>query len=139
MTVDEMLAGKPLKRLSADAKAGLDQGRGLLRSLRSDATKARSEPATKKFYSSRAWRALRYRVLKARSARCECCGRTAKDGCVICVDHVEAVKKDWSRRLDETNLQVLCGDCNLAKGSDDATDWRNNYRRCPRPVRSGKR
>ena len=106
------------------ARAALDAGRGILSTLHPGKPKPSGRSAIRRFYSSRAWRALRYRVLKARGGRCECCGRSARDGVVICVDHIESVKKNWARRVDETNLQVLCHDCNLAKGSQDATDWR---------------
>ena len=106
------------------ARAALDQGRAFLSAMQPKKPKPRAASAIRRFYSSRAWRAMRYRVLKARSGRCECCGRSASDGVVICVDHIESVKKNWARRVDETNLQVLCHDCNLAKGSQDATDWR---------------
>lgn len=35
------------------------------------------------------------------------------------------IAKDWSRRLDQTNFQVLCAtDCNLGKGSNDQTNWK---------------
>jgi 5-methylcytosine-specific restriction endonuclease McrA len=69
-----------------------------------------------KFYRSRAWRAARYQFLKtqARPLRCACCGATSRD-VRLAVDHVVPLKRDWSRRLDKTNFQVLCAsDCNLA-------------------------
>jgi hypothetical protein len=44
---------------------------------------------------------------------------------LIC-DHIEPIKKSWGRRLDATNFQLLCNDCNLAKASSDQTDWRGN-------------
>lgn len=79
------------------------------------------------FYRSRAWRAARYKFLKTqpRPLRCECCGATAADTRLV-VDHIAAIKRDWSCRLDESNFQVLCTDCNLVKGSGDATDWRES-------------
>lgn len=80
----------------------------------------------KKFYSSRAWRAARYQFLKTqpRPLRCACCGATSQD-VRLAVDHIMPIKRDWSRRLDQTNFQLLCAtDCNLAKASDDETDWR---------------
>lgn len=78
----------------------------------------------KKFYESPEWRSLRYEVLKEQGARCCLCGRTAKDGVVLHVDHIIPLSKDWSRRLDKDNLQVLCEDCNLGKSNKDCIDWR---------------
>jgi 5-methylcytosine-specific restriction endonuclease McrA len=80
--------------------------------------------ARRAFYNSRAWRALRYGVLRKYGGRCQACGRTAGDGVVICVDHVKSVRNNWELRLDPSNLQILCSDCNLAKASEDSTDWR---------------
>jgi 5-methylcytosine-specific restriction endonuclease McrA len=79
--------------------------------------------ARRAFYNSRPWRALRYETLRKYGGRCQACGRTAND-VVICVDHVKSVRNNWELRLEPSNLQVLCSDCNLAKGSVDSTDWR---------------
>ena len=77
------------------------------------------------FYNSRAWRAARYAFIKTqpRPLRCQACGATALDA-RICTDHIEPIKKNWDRRLDATNFQLLCDACNLAKASRDQTDWR---------------
>jgi 5-methylcytosine-specific restriction endonuclease McrA len=78
------------------------------------------------FYKSRAWRAARYKFLREqpRPLRCSCCGATAADT-RLAVDHIVPIKRDWSRRSDQSNFQILCAvDCNLAKGSHDQTDWR---------------
>jgi 5-methylcytosine-specific restriction endonuclease McrA len=93
---------------------------------------ARVEQSDKyqKFYRSRAWRAARYRWLKTqpKPLRCQCCGATSRE-VRLAVDHRVPIKKDWSRRLDPTNFQILCAaDCNLAKASSDETDWRADER-----------
>ena len=77
-----------------------------------------------KFYISQEWRSLRYEVLKENGGRCCLCGRSAKDGVVLHVDHIIPLSKDWSKRLDKDNLQVLCEDCNLGKSNKDNLDWR---------------
>jgi 5-methylcytosine-specific restriction endonuclease McrA len=69
----------------------------------------------RRFYNSWAWKKLRFAVLRERGRKCECCNATAVDGAPIVVDHVVAIKKDWSRRLDKTNLQVLSDCCNRGK------------------------
>lgn len=82
------------------------------------------------FYASAAWRQLRYRVLADNArrnggvARCELCGATAAPGAPLNVDHITPLSRDWSRRLDATNLQVLCGPCNHGKLNRDSTDFR---------------
>jgi 5-methylcytosine-specific restriction endonuclease McrA len=90
--------------------------------------KPRPDLAIKRFYSSRAWRAARYRFMRSqpRPLCCTCCGARAAHARLV-VDHILAVKKDWSRRLDQANLQLLCDDCNLAKASSDSTDWRISH------------
>jgi 5-methylcytosine-specific restriction endonuclease McrA len=80
------------------------------------------------FYATAEWKRLRYLVLKERGARCECCGATPADGATMRVDHIKPVSRAWDRRLDPTNLQVLCNDCNWGKGGWDETDWRGRGR-----------
>jgi 5-methylcytosine-specific restriction endonuclease McrA len=72
------------------------------------------------FYSSYAWRNLRYIVLQKYGRKCMLCGSEDR----ICVDHIKPLRKYWSLRLDITNLQVLCEPCNHGKGNWDETDWR---------------
>jgi 5-methylcytosine-specific restriction endonuclease McrA len=83
------------------------------------------------FYSSAAWRRLRYRTLRANAQRnggvlrCEVCGRGKAEGvCCFHCDHVEPISKNWARRLDPTNVQVACEDCNVGKSNTDSIDWR---------------
>lgn len=77
------------------------------------------------FFVSREWRELRYLVIQRNGARCLACGRSPQDGVRIHVDHIVPVSKDWSKRLDFSNLQVLCEDCNIGKSNTDRTDWRS--------------
>jgi 5-methylcytosine-specific restriction endonuclease McrA len=78
----------------------------------------------RRFYNSRAWRAARYQFLKKQSRPLRCAACTATTA--VCVDHVVPIKRAWDRRLDQTNFQLLCNDCNLAKASSDQTDFRSN-------------
>lgn len=90
-----------------------------------------TKDAKAKFRSSLGWRRTRYAVLAENAkrhdgtARCELCGATAAPGAALHVDHIEAVSKNWSRRLDKTNLQVLCPDCNIGKLAGPAQDFRH--------------
>jgi 5-methylcytosine-specific restriction endonuclease McrA len=76
------------------------------------------------FYASGAWKRLRYEALKLHGARCQVCGRGAADGIKLHIDHVVPLSKDWSKRLDLNNLQVMCEDDNLGKSNRDQIDWR---------------
>jgi 5-methylcytosine-specific restriction endonuclease McrA len=78
----------------------------------------------KAFYNSRAWRSARYEALKAANGRCMACGDSPADGARLVVDHVKPVRHHWHLRLEPSNFQVLCSNCNLAKASSDETDWR---------------
>jgi hypothetical protein len=71
------------------------------------------------------WKQLRYETLKKYGARCQCCGRTAKDGVKLHVDHIKPRSLYPELIFDSNNLQVLCEDCNLGKLNRDEVDWRS--------------
>lgn len=85
-----------------------------------------------KFYKSWEWRTLRMEVLKQNGPVCVCCGaergdiNAAGEKVKICVDHIKPISKFWHLRLDRSNLQVLCDECNQGKGAWDETDWRDD-------------
>jgi 5-methylcytosine-specific restriction endonuclease McrA len=89
------------------------------------------------FLKSYEWRKLRMEVIKARGARCECCGAHPSDGVtVINVDHIQPRKTHPQLSLEIKNLQVLCSACNHGKGNRDSTDWRTKEEVKPRLVKS---
>lgn len=72
----------------------------------------------REFYSTKEWRALRWEVLSKSDGRCAMCGHTAQtSGRSMHVDHIEARSRRPDLELHVANLQVLCEDCNLGKGS----------------------
>ena len=81
-------------------------------------------PASREFLQAREWKELRYRALVKYGGRCMACGRTAKDGVVINVDHIKPRKTHPHLALELSNLQILDSDCNTGKGNWDSTDWR---------------
>ncbi len=86
------------------------------------------------FYRSYAWRKLRVETLEANRARygmlaCECCGMI--DVAAFHVDHIYPRSTHPDLALDPDNLQVLCDDCNIGKGTAYTTNWRGE--REPRP------
>ena len=82
------------------------------------------------FYKSWEWRTLRMEVLKEHGRACQCCGAApgmkdaSGDPVRICVDHIKPLSKFWELRLDQSNLQILCDECNQGKGNWDQTDFR---------------
>src|SRR5690242_3352423 len=87
--------------------------------------------ATKEeFYKSWEWRTLRMEVLKEQGRSCKCCGSEpgmtdiAGNPVRIVVDHIKPISKFWHLRLDKSNLQILCDECNQGKGNWDQTDFR---------------
>jgi len=76
------------------------------------------------FFASLAWKKLRYAVLQKAGARCQCCGVSAASGPQLHVDHIKPRSKYPELALEESNLQVLCADCNIGKSNLDETDWR---------------
>jgi hypothetical protein len=66
--------------------------------------------------------ALRYAVLKRDGGRCVLCGRSAKGGAIMHVDHIFPA----SIHIEPPSLdscQTLCDLCNGGKGNRDETNW----------------
>lgn len=59
---------------------------------------------------------LRYEMLEAQ-AWCSLCGSTAGDGTRLEIDHIDGNSSNTVR----ANLQVLCHECNVGKGSRPQT------------------
>jgi hypothetical protein len=84
-------------------------------------------PAADAFYRSYGWRRLRTDMLEDNRARhgvltCECCLATATPQWHV--DHVRPRSSHPELALEPANLQVLCQDCNVGKGTRYTTDWR---------------
>ncbi len=80
----------------------------------------------KKFIESIPWKRLRkefYESVPEKDRKCASCGWSYNDykkGCstYLCVDHKLPVRKYWEKRLDKSNLQILCNHCNGCKGNE---------------------
>jgi len=48
------------------------------------------------------------------------CGRSARDGARLNVDHIKPRAYHWNLRLAPHNLQTLCASCNHGKGGKTA-------------------
>jgi len=77
------------------------------------------------FLDSFHWRKTRMEALKRSDGRCECCGKSKKDGAVLNVDHIKPRQTHPELALAVSNLQVLCSECNHGKGNWDKTNWRD--------------
>ena len=95
--------------------------------------RAKAKPSgdeKQRFYRSLPWRRMRYAILAENAernggvARCELCKAAAAPGAPLNIDHVEPLSRAWGRRLDRSNLQVLCGACNHGKLAGQAKDFR---------------
>lgn len=71
------------------------------------------------FYKTPQWKRLRYDHL-ARNPVCVLCGRSARDGARMNVDHIRPLAYYWNLRLAPRNLQTLCAHCNHGKGGRTA-------------------
>jgi 5-methylcytosine-specific restriction endonuclease McrA len=82
------------------------------------------------FYRSWEWRRVRMEALIKHGQRCQCCGATPDATDMtgkpvrLCVDHIKPISKFWHLRLEPSNLQILCDECNQGKGNWDQTDFR---------------
>jgi len=65
------------------------------------------------FYNSKEWKELRSSVKKELTNMCPVCG--SEDNLVA--EHIKPVRHFWKERLNRENIQLLCHDCNLEKGS----------------------
>jgi len=76
-----------------------------------------------KFYKTREWKELRYRVLDVLGNTCMACGRSPKTGAVIHVDHILPRSVHPEKALSFENMQVLCDICNEGKSNKWETKW----------------
>jgi 5-methylcytosine-specific restriction endonuclease McrA len=72
----------------------------------------------KDFYSTREWRELRWKVVSISNGCCSVCGRNSKQhGVILHVDHIKPRSKYPQLELVQSNMQVLCEECNIGKGA----------------------
>lgn len=74
------------------------------------------------FYKSRAWRKLS-QSYRLRFPVCEDCLKRDLYVKADVVDHIVPIRADWTKRLDESNLQSLCNGCHWRKTQADVTRY----------------
>lgn len=83
-----------------------------------------SKSAYRQLMDSQEWALMRYVVFRLQGRACRICNASPLSGEVMHVDHIEPASKNWARRLDLLNLQVLCSKCNHGKTNLFNDDWR---------------
>lgn len=80
----------------------------------------------KSFYASWDWKKKRMEALLLHGHRCQSCGASPSNlhSVRLVVDHIKPIRKHWELRLELSNLQVLCDDCNMGKGHWLEADFR---------------
>jgi 5-methylcytosine-specific restriction endonuclease McrA len=91
------------------------------------------------FYQSLEWLTLRHRVLRKSRGWCELCGHRGDGRNPLQVYHIKPKSKFPHLALVESNLQVLCKNCNRGKGNTDSTDWRPRIEASPELVEKIKK
>ena len=66
-------------------------------------------------------KSLRFAVLEKYNFKCRACGYGASDGKKLHVDHVIPISKGGKTVMK--NLQALCNDCNIGKGTKIVDGW----------------
>lgn len=64
-----------------------------------------------KFYKSDEWKELCKEIL-SNTSRCQLCNNNESK---LYCSHIESIYDNWDRRLDKTNIEVLCEDCHTGK------------------------
>lgn len=78
-----------------------------------DLTNKEFEKTLRDFYSSKEWKKIKNEFKKHMTQMCSVC--CSEDRLVV--DHIRPVRYYWNERLNDSNLQMLCSDCNREKGS----------------------
>lgn len=81
--------------------------------IQNDYSNKEFEKKLHSFYNSKEWKELREEVKKELTPMCPVCGSENN----LHVDHINPIRHFFEERLNKDNLQILCGDCNLEKGS----------------------
>ena len=123
MGISTALGWRDLRKLIVEKATGKPAARNRNRPDNVISIYRPSEEEIRLFYDSWDWKHLSYDIKLKRGRRCECCGAKAPEVRIV-TDHIKPLRFYWHLRLDPTNLQVLCDDCNRGKASRDITDFR---------------
>lgn len=85
--------------------------------IQNDYSNKEFEERLHNFYNSKTWKIIKEQVYKTLTHMCPVCG--AEENLVV--DHIKPIRHYPNLIVDMNNLQILCDDCNLEKGS--MIDW----------------
>jgi uncharacterized phage-like protein YoqJ len=80
-----------------------------------------TDPNDVSFYTTKAWKDLRLKVLKSYPKWCMKCGSTEH----LHIDHIKPRSLYPELELSFDNLQILCRTCNCSKNNRNSKDYRN--------------
>ena len=72
-----------------------------------------------RFYHSAAWIKCRDYIRIRDNGLCQHCLNQKRITVGIIADHIVPLSVDWNKRLDESNLQLLCAGCHAVKTAED--------------------
>lgn len=128
----ELIGQGPAKSRTQHHQQGTNTyltGKALLEATKHQATKQMNNDKARKAQGSQ-WKATKYLAMTVLGNECACCGLkpgdTHEDGSRVIAtgDHVLPFCMNKELRTELLNIQILCDQCNVAKGHKDLTDWR---------------
>lgn len=64
-----------------------------------------------KFYNSKQWKKLRYKLMRECNGLCQVCWALGRLRNATSVHHIVKLRTDFDKRLDEDNLICVCDSC----------------------------
>ena len=80
-----------------------------------DSLRNKRDNQYRKFYNSKAWKDARHISMLRHDSLCQECLRNGLYTQADVIDHIVELRDDYSRRLDQSNLEPLCHDCHNKK------------------------
>lgn len=80
-----------------------------------DSLRNKRDNQYRKFYNSKAWKDARHISMLRHDSLCQEHLRNGLYAQADVVDHIVELRDDYSRRLDQSNLEPLCHDCHNKK------------------------
>lgn len=111
----ERLRGSSLKKRSAE----------MLKDMTANEIADAIKKSGREFLVTEEWFVLKAQTIAKYGCTCMRCKKTIKKWSQINVDHIKPRKFFPQLANDINNLQILCGDCNKAKGNKHDTDYRS--------------
>lgn len=82
-----------------------------------------------RFYHTKAWHDARQETLVRQHYLCQDCLREGKTTVANTVHHIIPLRDDWSKRLDQNNLEVICLEHHNQEHPEKASSNTKYYKR----------